>query len=220
MSVSSLLIRIIFLAVPGILSYMLFRKLTGRIKREKWEECCQIILFSLMIYGTYSVLVWLYGLCMKSPIEVAFFKAVLDENVAIEWGEIVIVSLLAVPIAFVASAIHTYKLLNTLGRLIRVTRRFGDEDIWDYFHNLPDIPEYEWVLVRDHKINLLYFGWIEAYSESYKDRELLMGDVSVYDNDSGKPLYDVERLYFCRDKYDITIEIPKIDDEQKSKETS
>jgi hypothetical protein len=67
MTVSGLLIRVIFLAVPGILSYMLFRKLTGRIKREKWEEWSQIVLFSLMIYGTYSVLVWLRGLCMESP---------------------------------------------------------------------------------------------------------------------------------------------------------
>lgn len=218
MTVSGLLIRIIFLAVPGILSYMLFRKLAGRIKREKWEELCQVVLFSLMIYGTYSILVWLRGLCVESPTEVTFFKAVLDEKVAIEWREIIIASLLGVPIAFVASAIHTYKLLNSFGRLIRVTRHFGDEDVWDYFHNLPDIPKHEWVMVRDHKINLLYFGWILAYSDSYKDRELLMGDVSVFDNNSGDQIYEVERLYFCRDKHDLTIEIPRIEDEQESKE--
>lgn len=219
MTVSAFLVRVIFLAVPGIVSYMLFRKLAGKTKCEKWEEWCQVVLFSLIIYGTYSIFVWFFGLFGWIKGQPAFFKAILDENVAIEWSEIVIASLLGVPVAFIASAIHTYKLLNWIGRLVRVTRRFGDEDVWDYFHNLPDIPEYEWVIVRDHKTNLLYFGWIQAYSDSYKERELLMGNVSVCDNDSGEPMYEVERLYFCRNKYDITIEIPKTQDRKEVKET-
>lgn len=207
MTISGFLMRVIFLAVPGIVSYMLFRKLAGKIKCEKWEEWCQVVLFSLIIYGTYSIFVWFFGLFGWSKGELAFFKAILDEKIAIAWSEIIIASLLGVPIAFIASAIHTYKLVNWIGRLIRVTRRFGDEDVWDHFHNLPDIPEYEWVIVRDHKTNLLYFGWIQAYSDSYKERELLMGDVDVYTNDEGEFLYKTGMLYLCRDKYDLTIEM-------------
>ena len=58
MTISGFLMRVIFLAVPGIVSYMLFRKLAGKTKCEKWEEYCQVILFSLIIYGTYSIFVW------------------------------------------------------------------------------------------------------------------------------------------------------------------
>lgn len=219
MTISAFLMRVVFLAVPGIVSYMLFRKLAGKTKCEKWEEWCQVVLFSLIIYGTYGIFVWFFGFIGWSKGELAFCKAVLDENAAIVWREIIIASLLGIPVAFIASAIHTYKLLNWVGRRISVTRRFGDEDVWDYFHNLSDIPEYEWVIVRDHKVNLLYFGWIQAYSDSYKERELLMGDVSVCDNDSGEPIYEVERLYVCRNKYDITIEIPKTQDRKEVKET-
>jgi len=220
MTLSGFLIRIIFLAVPGIVSYMLFRKLAGKTKCEKWEEWCQVVLFSLIIYGTYSIFVWFFGLFGWSNGELTFFKAVLDENIAIEWSEIIIASLLGVPVAFIASVIHTYKLVNWIGRCIRVTKRFGDEDVWDYLHNLPDIPEYEWVIVRDHKMNLLYFGWIQAYSDSYKERELFMGDVSVCDNDSGELIYEVERLYLCRNKYEITIEIPlSLNEEDREKES-
>jgi hypothetical protein len=61
MTASGFLVRIIFLAVPGIVSYMLFRKLTGKTKCEKWEEWCKIVLFSLIIYGSYSLLVQLFG---------------------------------------------------------------------------------------------------------------------------------------------------------------
>lgn len=207
MTISGFLMRVIFLAVPGIVSYMLFRKLAGKTKCEKWEEWCQIVLFSLIIYGTYSIFVWFFGLLGCSKVELSFFKAILDEKVAIAWSEIIIASLLGVPIAFFASAIHTYKLVNRIGRLIWVTRRFGDEDVWDYFNNLPDIPEYEWVFVRDHKTGLVYFGWIYAYSDSEKDRELLMCDVDVYTNDKGEFLYKTGMLYLCRDRYDLTIEM-------------
>ena len=218
MTLSALLIRVIFLIVPGIVSYMLFRKLAGKPKCEKWEEWCQIVFFSLIIYGSYSIIIWFFRLFGWKG-ELTFFKAVLNEKVSIEWSEIIIASLIGLPLAFIFSAIHTHKLVNWLGRYIKVTRRFGDEDVWDFFHNLPDIPEYEWVIVRDHKINLVYYGWILSYSDSNKERELLMGDVSVCDNDTGDPIYEIERLYFCRDKYDITIEIPKIQVREDVKET-
>jgi hypothetical protein len=207
MAISGFLIRVIFLAVPGIVSYMLFRKLAGKTKCEKWEELCQVVLFSLIIYVTYSIFISFFGLFGWSKKELTFFKAIIDEKVTIEWSEIIIASLLGVPIAFIALAIHTYKLLNRIGRLIRVTKRFGDEDVWDYFNNLPDIPEYEWVFVRDHKTGLVYFGWIYAYSDSEKDRELLMCDVDVYTNDNGEFLYTTGMLYLCRDRYDLTIEM-------------
>jgi len=149
--------------------------------------------------------------------ELTFFKAIFDENVSIVWGEIIIACLLGIPVAFIASVIHTYKLINFFGRLIRVTRRFGDEDVWDFFHNLPEEVEHEWVFVRDHKTGLLYFGWIYAYSDSEKERELLMGDVDVYTNDEGEFLYKTEMLYLCRGRYELTIEIPMAN--EKSGET-
>jgi hypothetical protein len=216
MDISDFMIRVVFLALPGIVSYMLFRKLAGKSKCEKWEEFCLVLLFSLLIYGTYGLIVHFWG----NPESLTFFKAISDDKIPIKWSEIIIASLIGVPIAFISSALHTYKKINWFGRLVRVTRRFGDEDVWDYFHNLPDIPEYEWVFVRDHKTNLLYYGWIKAYSDSHEERELLMGNVSVFDNNSGELIYEVESMYFCRDRYDITIEIPKNISIEESKETA
>ncbi len=218
MTISAFLVRVICLALPGIVSYMLFRKLAGKPKCEKWEEWCQIVLFSLITYAIYGICVWLFGLLGLGKGGLVFFKAILDDGTSIEWEEIVIASMFGIPIALIASVIRTYKLMNWFGRLMRVSRRFGDEDVWDYFHNLPDTPEYEWVVVRDHKTNLLYFGWIQAYSDSEKERELLMGDVSVCNNATGQPIYKVERLYLCRNKYDITIEIPSSSDEGVGKD--
>lgn len=216
MTISAFLIRLIFLALPGIVSYMLFRKLSERAKREKWEHLAQVILFSVIIYVVYGVFVWISGLFGYGHKELSFFKAVLDEKCSIVWGEVIIASLIGVPVAFVASYFYTHKFINNIGRVLRVTNSFGDEDVWDFFHNASDKPEYQWVFVRDHKTNLLFFGYILAYSGSEKERELLIEDVDVYNNETGKFIYKTKRVYLCRNRYDLTIEIPEICKETES----
>ena len=216
MTISNLFIRLIVLILPGIISCMLFRKLVGRVIKTKWEEFCEIIVFSLTIYIVFAIVVKIFCCIGWLGYKVTFFDTLLDEKATIVWYEILVASLIALPVAFVASYIHSNKLINKFGRIMRVTRKFGDQDVWDFFHNLPEKPEYEWVYVRDHKTNLAYFGFIHAYSDSEKERELLMGDVDVYTNDKGEFLYKSKMLYLCRHRYEITIELPAIEEEIKA----
>lgn len=225
MTISSLLIRIVLLLLPGLISWMLFRKLVGWVVRNKWQDLCEIIIFSVIIYSTYEIgvkiIVWRGWL----DYSVTFFDAVLNEEAKILWGEIIVASLIGIPIGFIASYAHTHKFVNKVGRCLHVTRHFGDEDVWHFFHNLPEEVEYEWIYVRDHKANLIYFGYTHAYSDSDKEREMLLGDVDVYTNDTGEFLYKTKLLYLCRGKYDLTIEIPALSEEpekvkqEKIKET-
>ena len=70
----------------------------------------------------------------------------------------------------------------------------------------------KWVFVRDHKVNLIYYGVIDVYSDSEKERELILRKVDVLDNETGDTLYNVEVMYVCRDKHDLTIEAPVLFD--------
>ncbi len=72
--------------------------------------------------------------------------------------------------------------------------------------------------MRDHKLDLVYFGWIEVFSDSEKERELLLRDVKVYSNTTGEHLYDASVIYIARDRYDLTLEVPMV--EQISSETT
>ena len=65
-----------------------------------------------------------------------------------------------------------------------------------------------WVYVRDNRTNLVYHGYIKKYSDSGQEREMLMEDVSVY-NENSKHLYDLEQVYFSKDKFDFSIEVSK-----------
>lgn len=123
---------------------------------------------------------------------------------------IVVASLLSVLVAIVASYIDEYKIINKAGRLIKATKRFGDEDVWDYFNRSPDI---KWVYVRDLKRDIYYYGWIQAWSDPYKDRELLIREVEVYKRSTAEFLYRTDVVYLSRKHDDLTIDADLVSNE-------
>lgn len=207
MSLSSFLIRIIFLALPGIVGSILYRRLKGKSSLKDWEDVLEILLFSLLSYALYALAVAMLNGVGWSHLTVTAFQAFFDEKIPIPWPEMIIASGIGMPLAFIASTLYTYKILNRIGRVMGVTKRFGDEDVWSYFNNLY---EAQWLFVRDHKLDLLYFGWILAYSDSEKERELLLKDVRVYKNSTNDFLYEVSRMYISRERFDLTIEVPLV----------
>jgi putative heme degradation protein len=106
----------------------------------------------------------------------------------------------------VASYAYQFNVVNRTGRLIGATTRFGDEDVGDFFHHSPNVRG-GWITIRDHKLNLYYFGWVEAFSDSGKERELLLREVSVHDNSSGDCIYKTDALYLSRKQDDLTLEV-------------
>lgn len=192
MNISAFLIRIIFLFLPGIIGSVIYKKLKGSAIRKDWEDFIEIIIFSLFSYSIYAILIDIINILGWSNEKFTFFNALFDEKLSISYKEIFIVSLLNIPLAFMASFLYTHKFINRLGQFLRVTKRYGDEDVWDLFHNIPDI---EWVFVRDHKFNLIYYGWIQGFSDSKEERELLLRDVTMFDSLTGVPLGEMNIVY-------------------------
>lgn len=208
MSLSSFLIRIIFLALPGIVGSVLYRKLKGKSSLKKdWEDVLEVLLFSLLSYALYGLGVVILNGVGWTHSTVTSFQAFFDDKIPVSWPEVLIASAIAIPLAFTASALYTYKTLNRIGRFVGVTKRYGDEDVWNYFHNIDEV---QWVFVRDHKLDLIYFGWILVYSDSEKERELLLRDVRVYSNSTNDLLYEVSLMYVSRERFDLTIEVPLV----------
>lgn len=65
----------------------------------------------------------------------------------------------------------------------------------------------KWITVRDSENNIMYDGFVRAFSDNSKETELLLEDVSVYKNDSGEHLYDTNVLYLSLNRGKISIEI-------------
>ena len=209
MGLSSFLIRVIFIALPGILATKLYYKFRGKPKRKEWEDILEIVIFSLLSYAVYAsiaeALNAIFAFNWPRPLQALF-----DEKIPIDWGEIVRVSAIGLFLAWLCGYAHRFKCIHKLGQLVGVTNRFGDEDVWELFHNLSGTSG--WIFVRDNRLDLVYFGWILAFSESGKERELVMRDVQVFRNvgvdDKPGFLYETDTLYLARDRNELTIEIP------------
>ncbi|MBE7440298.1 MAG: hypothetical protein HS115_17740 [Spirochaetales bacterium] len=205
MEISAFLIRLIFLLLPGIICSQLYRKLKGSLARRDLDDYLEIIWFSLVSYLTYWALLAFAQSSGWTNREFTFFRSIFDEKQSPDLIEIAFASLIGLITAFIAAAFYSHKIINRLGRFLRVTKRYGDEDLWNYFMNWPKI---DWVIVRDHKLGLIYFGAISVYSDSDKDREIILENVQVFSNKSGTYLYTVKAMYLPRNKDDLTIEIP------------
>lgn len=172
----------------------------------------EISLFALSSYAVCGVVLELVYWGQDQPL--IALQALLDASVPIRWLEVLAASFVSLLLSVCASYIHQYKLINRFGQKIGATTRFGDEDVWEYFNNSPDVTE--WVFVRDHKLGLVYYGWIQTYSESEQERELLLRDVEVFDNETNESLYSVPLMYVARGPYDFTIEVPPPDNSDEA----
>ncbi len=215
---SRFVIQIALLALPGILGSKLYRKLRGRVEKKNWEDFVEILLFSLASYLILSAIVlWCSGAAPARGGEkgeasvgtVYVFQALFKEVDPEDWQElfsqIAWASLIGLGLGLAASYVHRFGVVPFLGRVVFATKRTGDEDIWDVFHTSLKV---RWLFVRDHKLGLMYYGFVRHYSDLGKDRELVLENVDVFSNDTAEFCYSVPVLHVCRSKFDLTLEVP------------
>lgn len=207
MGISVSFIRIVFVLLPGIIASKLYDEFVGNEPERDLDYFVKIITFSIFSYAVYDVGCFWSDQSAYICIFNFFFSESLPDLILI-----LFVSVIGMLLAVVAAGLKYKKVVNRLGRWLRVTNRFGDETVWDYLLNSPNIG---WVYVRDHKYNLAYLGYISKFSDSNEYRELLLEEVSVYSNLNGKKLYDLDGLYLIRLGPEITLELPEVVETKK-----
>lgn len=294
MTLSAFVLRLLFLALPGILASKLYKKLRGRPTREYWETFIEIALFSFASYaitygigfgrelGATELLVRLeppftvesqhpirfagppqhevsatqpvtvsksspnqhgtVNVVLRHPLTISstqpvtidglppnvftpstpvtiqpapnaagnrksIFGTFLDERAPLDphVGTITLAIMVATILAIAAAYAHNYSLVNRLGRLIRASKRSGDEDTWDFFNSSVDVV---WVHVYDHTLDRVYYGLVKRYSDSEKPREMVLRDVQVFKISTDELLYCKDYVYLSRDHNNWTIEVP------------
>ena len=209
MSLNAFFVRIVALILPGLAGSKIYRKLRGRPKRKDWEDYAEVLIFSVLAYVLLYLVVallhlWPLRYMPWAPPELTIGKAFFDEHEALPLAQIVAGVALSVAVAPLASLVYQRGWINWVCCRLQVTKRYGDGDIWSYFHE--EAPEF--VVVRDHKLDLIYFAAVQGFSESDLKRELLLRDVSVYAGEDGRKLYETPQMYLSRKSDDLTIELP------------
>lgn len=158
MELSVLTLRVILLFFPGVLCALIVYALTIQRERTTPE-----FLTSAFVYGvsTYLLLAALRAACAGiaglfgwgTPPRVTFFNVLTDERASIAWGEIAFSAGVALLLAVLVSAAANYKVLHRTAELLRISRRFGEVDVWGHFF---DSPKTRWIIVRDLQSDPLY----------------------------------------------------------------
>ena len=146
MDLSALLIRVIFLLLPGALGSTLYRQLRGGSKRKDWQDLLEIITLSLPSYALYGLVVHLVNSRWAAGLEFTAFDAFFNEKVPIRWQEVLNSSIVGLFLAVLAAYSYRFNVVNRIGKAIGATTRFGDEDVWDFFHHSPNVRG-SWVTV-------------------------------------------------------------------------
>ena len=217
MEISTLLIRVVFLLLPGIIGRTLYRQLReAGPPRRIWEEIAEVLVFSV---ASYAIIVLGFQ-SASSPTrgDPTALDAFFSESTPIPWADIAAASGIAIGLAIGAGYVNHFELLHRAARFIRATNQTGYGDVWRIFNNSRESPNRP-LYVRDAARGVIYYGYIDYFSEHPEDRELILSEVEVYSPESFERLYQAQSIYLCRPKHELTLELPVFESEPSS-ETS
>lgn len=223
MQFSEFTIRLIVLMLPGGVASLLVELLTVH---KKWSSF-RFVLYSVFLgaasYLAYQALLLLtafggnlnfnqdgWSVLAKLGVLAKFrvltvWPALFDSSKSFEPSEIMVTCLIAVPLGLGVSALIQHKVLFRTARRLRISWKFGDESLYDYFLNTQQV---EWVWIRSKARGLTYRGAVAAFSGVEKGREIVLRYVTVYTYDDSEKCYDLPHIYLTLGPGDV-IEVPE-----------
>ncbi len=218
MDISELTVRLIVLLIPGALATLVVDKLTEHRPWSAFTFSVHSVLLGSLSYFAYQGLAVLWGFVRSwlpsyeyQYTKLSFWSSLFDTSIPVSLKEVALTCVVAVLVAYLVSAVVYHNLPFKVARKLGVSSKFGDEDLWAHFLNSKDV---DWVWVRDHARNLVYEGWVQAFSVTTPVREIMLRQVKVYSNEDGEHLYDVPAMYVAGSPDEISLEIPIAKGEQ------
>ncbi|GKX32968.1 MAG: hypothetical protein MnENMB40S_05860 [Rhizobiaceae bacterium MnEN-MB40S] len=196
------IIQIAIFFLPGLI----WARLDSRYAMKEKPSQTELIVRALM-YGltTYAIVYLIYKSTNHNFSVLKFENA---DGTAILTDDFIDEILCSIPIAFVLAVLWIYsanrKWLTRMLQMIGATKRYGDEDVWDFTFNSSQAAV-EYVHVRDWEKNVVYAGWVNTFSETGQLRELVLRDVVIYYEDN---VFEAPLIYIARDPKDMHIEFP------------
>jgi hypothetical protein len=182
MDISELTLKILLLFIPGIVAILIIDMFTNHLKKD-----LKYFLFHSYLLSVGSYLI--YSLFFRKN---TFLESLLEPTTTIDMNEILQVSIIGILLGIVITYIINFKLLYKLGFRIRLSKKFGEGEVWE---SVVSDSNTSWVTIRDRESGLVYLGKIGHFSDSHKKRELVLSEVDIY-SDSGDYFHSQDEIYF------------------------
>lgn len=204
MEISEFTLKLIIILIPGAIATIIYEKLTIHKNWKSIKFFANIIFLGAISYIV-TQLFFEYILKLNDTSLKNFWDNLAHKEIPFSaiWKS----SIMAVFVGFISSGIENYKLFNKIGKKIRLTNKYGDENLFSFFLNAKQVKE---VYVRDMENKTTYHGMVESFSETDEIKEIVLSDVAVYNFDDAQPLYSIDKIYLSKPKDNLIIELPNI----------
>ncbi len=212
-----LVVTLVIILLPGIFATVICDKITRHSEWNWFKYVLYSVLLGWLSYVAFQV--WSFILSIDiayqndtlsfsfTPEPLKIWNALLNgegsSGSSIPYSEILGSLACSILVALLASATINYKVINKIARILKISTKYGDENLFSYYLNLDEV---NWVYVRDKEDNLTYKGQIVMHSESSGIQELVLSDVDVYQYSDSEYLYSTPSIYFCKNVGKFKIE--------------
>ena len=215
---------LIFLSIPGLLAYYVISQLTSGAKSDgNIDKILKIFVLSVVSYSFYGIVESTWNLICGQAFNSNIFNDLMGSQ-SLQLFEIVGGAIFGVIFGLSFSYTKNNNFFHRVAQKWKITNKYGDNDVWSFFLNA-DFKELEqdenentsndsvhkWVFVRDLKERLLFYGYVSVWSDTHSNRELIISNVDVFDNDDSTHLYKADHVYISRNIDDIIIEVPNLE---------
>lgn len=192
MEISLATIQIAMLAIPGLVWALITSSTIHSSKSVGPQYWASVFIFGVLCYAILAIFYRIFGI----DFDAFDFGTTSPTSLASKADEIIWSIPISLALTCAWLTIKTYSLVPRLLRRARISDHSGCDDIWEYALGNAS-PVGKWVNIRDFQNQLVYEGWVKAYSDGPLVREALLAHASVYDFDSNK-LYDQHAIYLSR----------------------
>ena len=213
MQPSELTIRIILLILPGAIAALIIEKLTVH---KPWDAFRFIFYSTLMGFVTYLTYQACYFLVVNSD-TLSFWNAIIDNRASISIREILWASLIAIPIGFIVSAAIQYKVINRIAKFLKVSNKYGDDNLFYHFLNLNEV---QWLWVSDREQDITYGGFLKYYNETDSLREIVLSEVEVFRSSDSEFIREAPYIYLTFSPDRFVIELPSTKENNNEQNTA
>ena len=159
--VSSLFFELAIIFLPGFLWMKIHTKYGAKRERSQFDLILNAFLFGVVSYIILMLIYRAGGWRLNVLALDQDSKKLLDSAIL---PEILQATLIALCCGILFVYAENRKFLTRTFQRIGLTKRFGDEDVWDFVFNSNSVGV-EWIYFRDFSERVVYCGYVRLFSE-------------------------------------------------------
>ncbi len=210
MSIDSFIFKLAILLTPGFLTLHIIKTYSDIPFNERRElsvyDFFLILIFSLLNASILDLITKFF--IPKSDFLIFNWITKFDGNIdaSFSFWKYLLLCGISLILGIMVTKLNTHSTITWFMQKLGVSDVYGRDDVWNRFISRKTTGQ--WVTIRDFANGLCYTGLTCLFSESEKERELVLSDVQVFNiKDTAEPMYSADWMYIVLADNSFSIEI-------------